>query len=167
MAQRLVCIERSLKHAEDLPGFVVAVGDRWAVIQNVIDGGYFDGYSAFRVKDVVRVKRRKSFERAFAQQLPTWPPRAPADLVLDTARSVVSSMASNSSLVAIEQERRRSAQWIGVLVASEAKFTWLHEISPKALWHEEPLGYRNKEITLVSIETHYQRALAAMASERP
>ncbi|PWJ26432.1 hypothetical protein ATK17_2595 [Branchiibius hedensis] len=166
MAQRLVRVERSLKFAEDLPGFIVAVGDNWAVIQNIRDGGYFDGYSAFRIKDVVRIKRRKGFEQDYSRGLPTWPPRAPSPLALDNVASVLRSMAAAAQLVSIEQEERLSAQWIGTLVRSDADITWLHEVRPDATWHEEPLGYKSKWITLITIGSGYQEALAAVAGSR-
>lgn len=56
-------------------------------------------------------------------------------------------------LIALEQERRLSATWVGLLDTIGRKRTWLLEVGPDATWHEEPLGYRNKRITLVSVDT--------------
>lgn len=161
--QVMVRIVRSPKHADNIDGFIVAVGKRWAVLQATREGGYFDGYSAFRLADLKEVKPLDDFSHDFAQTLPTWPPRCPDGLELDSAESVIRSMGAQSDLVGIEQERRRSAIWIGQVDEVTSKWTWLLEVRPDASWQSAPLGYKNKRITLVSVDSMYQQALAAIA----
>ncbi len=158
-----VRIVRSPRHADDIDGFVVAIGERWAVIQATLEGGYFDGYSAFRLKDLVAVKRQTGFGGDFARTLPTWPPRCPEGLVLDSTKDVVRTMAQTSELIGIEAERQRRAIWIGEVFELSRTWTWLWEVRPNATWQSEPLGYRTKRITLISIDSMYQRALAEVA----
>lgn len=162
-AQSVVCIARSSKYADVLEGFVVAVGQEWAVTHNLREGGYFDGYSAFRWKDVERVHEQDDFSRRFEQTLSTWPPRYPDGVELDSAEAVVRSTAARSALVGIEQERRRSAMWVGELDEVTSKWTWLLEVRPDATWRSEPLGYKNRRITLVTIDSLYLQALATIA----
>ncbi len=76
-------------------------------------------------------------------------------------------MAARSTVIGIEQEQRLAAMWIGRLVQAGRKWTWLLEIRPDATWHEEPLGYRTKKITLVTIDSRYQRALRSVAGDTP
>ncbi len=167
--QSVVRIARSPKYADDIEGFVVAVGQDWAVTHNLREGGYFDGYSAFPLKDVKRVHGRDGFSKRFAQTLSTWPPRCPDEVELDCAEAVVRSMAAHSALVGIEQERKRSAMWVGEVDQVTSTWTWLLEVRPDATWHSEPQGYKNKRITLVTIDSLYLRALSTVAghSARP
>lgn len=162
--QTFVRLVRSPKHADDIDGFIVAVGEQWGVIQATRDSGYFDGYAAFRLKDVKKLRTRLAdFGAEFARTLPTWPPSCPEGLELDSTVSVVRSMAGESRLVGIEQERRRSAMWIGQLDEVQSKWIWLLEVRPDATWHDVPLGYKTKRVTLVSIDSMYQQALTLVA----
>ena len=164
----LVRIERSLKHADHIDGFIVDVGARWCIVQGTREGGYFDGYSAFRLQDVKKIHRRKhDFAEQFARTLPTWPPSSPQPFELDSAVSVIRGMGARNSLIGIEREGRRSAIWIGRLSAVAHKWTWLLEVRPDGSWREEPLGYKTKQITLVSIDSMYQRALTVVAGSAP
>lgn len=177
MCLRLFGLQQLLRPADqhsrvddqpNLPTFcgsqvIVAVGKRWVVIQATPEGGYFDGYSAFRLEDLKRVRFLEDFGREFARTLPTWPPRCPDGLELDSTESFIRSMAAQSNLVGIEEERRRSGLWIGQVEKVTSKWTWLLEVRPDASWHSAPLGYKNKRITLVSINSMYQQALATIA----
>jgi hypothetical protein len=75
-ADRSVRIERDLKHAERVDGFVLALGREWVLIAVVADGGYPDGLVALRIRDVTAVTPDDSFESAFARSLSSWPPEA-------------------------------------------------------------------------------------------
>ncbi len=164
----LVTISRVPKFAHALEGFVVEVGAKWAVVQNVRDGGYFDGYSAFRIRHVRRVKVTYGFAAQFAQTLPTWPPSCPEGLDLGSTQAVVRTMAAASPLIGIEREQLRSAIRIGVLEEVTLKRTWLLEVDPAARWSSEATsGMRNKDLTLVSIDSLYLQALAAVAGPPP
>lgn len=162
--QALVRLVRSPKHAATIDGFIVAVGENWTLIQGTREGGYFDGYSAFRHDDVKKIHRPDNdVTGRFAQTLPTWPPRSPQDVNLDSAASVVSSLASASDLIGIEQEEHHAAIWIGSLLRVTRKRTTLLEVRPDGTWHQNPSEHRTKDITLVSIDTMYQHALSTVA----
>ncbi|MGG5257204.1 hypothetical protein [Phycicoccus avicenniae] len=163
-----VRLVRSPKHADPLDGFVVAVGEAWGVMHATTEGGYFDGYSAFRLRDVKKVRVLTDvFAAEFARTLSTWPPESPPGLRLDSTVGVIESMAAASPLIGIEQENRRSALWIGRLDEARRKWTWLLEVRPDATWKPEPLGYRTKHISRVTIESMYQRALHRVTEPPP
>ena len=168
-SQALVRIKRSPRNADRVDGIVVAVGSKWALIAHTGDGGFFEGLVAIRVKDVVKVKKDSSFEECFAQTQPEWPPKAPADLDLDTTPGLLRGMSTISPLLAIEQERRFHSQmlWIGVVDEVTKRWLWLHEVRPNGTWRKRPLGYQLRRITKVFISDRYLTALAAIAGTGP
>lgn len=166
--QRLVRIDRRPRHADRIDGFVVAVGERWALVQSTAEGGHFDALVAIRVKDVTKVRKDRTFEERFARTLPTWPPTAPPDVRLDSTRRLIKSIRHLAPLVAIEQEQRRGGvQWIGAPVGEYRGWLMLHEVRPDGSWSDEPLGYRFKRITKVEVGGRYKDALAAVMAPSP
>ncbi len=167
--QALVRIKRSPRNADRVDGIVVAVGSKWALIANTGDAGFFEGWVAIRVKDVVKVKKDSSFRERFAQTQPEWPATAPADLDVDTTAGLLKGMSAISPLLAIEQERRFHSQmaWIGVVDEVTKKWLWLHEVRPNATWRKRPLGYKLRRVTKVFISDRYLTALAAIAGTGP
>jgi hypothetical protein len=166
-SRALVRITRSPRNADRVDGIVVAVGSKWALIAHTGDAGFFEGLVAIRVKDVVKVKKDSSFAEHFARTQPEWPPSAPADLDLDTTAGLLRSMSAVSPLLAIEQERRFSLMWVGVIDEVTRRWLWLHEVRPNATWHKRPLGYKLRRITKVVISDRYLTALAAIAGTAP
>ena len=159
----LVRIERRPRTADRIDGFIVAVGEKWALIQATTGGGYFDGFVAIRVRDVVMVKRDASFEGRFAQTQPEWPPGAPAGVDLDRTKRLIESMARLAPIIGIEQEHRApGTQWIGVPVGYDRRRLILHEVRPDATWREEPFAFKFRRITRVEIGNHYKKALATV-----
>jgi len=161
-----VRIDLRPKHSDRLDGFVVGIGEQWCLLAATMDGGYFDGYRAFRLQDVERVRRDTSFEGRFARTQPEWPPSSPT-VDLDSTAAVLASLAARSRLIGIEMAKDRRAIWIGTLYAASRKWTWLHEVAPDGSWEDTPLGYRTRRITNVEIGTHYLNALAEVADEQP
>lgn len=54
-------LSRRPRHAETLQGFIVGIGRKWAVIQGTREGGHYNGFSAFRLRDVSKVTSDESF----------------------------------------------------------------------------------------------------------
>lgn len=164
--QVLVRIDLHPKHSDRLDGFVVGIGKKWILIAATMDGGYFDGYRAFRLNDVERVRRDTSFEGRFARTQPEWPPSSPP-VDLDSTAGLVAALAACSPLIGIEKANERRAIWIGTLHKAGRKWTWLHEVAPDGSWDDKPLGYKTRRITNVQIGTHYLTALAEVADDQP
>ena len=45
--QRMVRIDFRPRHADRVAGFVVGLGEKWALVAETSDGGYPDGFTAF------------------------------------------------------------------------------------------------------------------------
>ncbi len=165
--QHMIRVGRAPKFADHLDGFVVAVGDQWALIAQSSEGGFFNGYAAFRLSDVDSVSRDKTFETAFAKTQPEWPPVCPFEIDLNSTTGVLEGLGREGALIGIQKENERSAIWIGKLDEVRKRVVYLHEVRPDATWHPAPLGYKLKAITMVEVATHYLRGLAAIAGTEP
>jgi hypothetical protein len=165
--QHIVRVERSPKFADRLNGFVVNVGDEWALMAQTSDGGFFSGYVAFRLADVKRIKRDTTFETTFAKTQPEWPPTYSRDVGLDSTSAVLEGLGHGDALIGIEKDRERHAIWIGRLDELEKRYVFLQEVSPDATWYTGTLGYKLKAITTVQVATPYLVGLAAVAGAAP
>jgi len=166
-AVRLVRIERSLRFADPVDGFVIQVGTKWVLVAKVSDGGYFDGHVALRIRDIERVKANRSFASVHVLTEPEWPPGFPRPVGLDDTAVVLRDLDASDSLIGIQNEQERSAIWIGRLDEILGKWVYLREVRTDASWHESPLGYKLKSITSVEIGTRYLVALAQVAGAEP
>ena len=165
-SQTLVRIERRPRRGDRVDGFVVGVGSKWVLVATTMDGGYFDGCAAIRLRDVTRVRRDRSFEGAFARTRPEWPPAAPGAVDLDSTSRMLRTLAATAPLIGIEKERERTGIWIGELVRLRRGWLRLHEVHPDATWHKRPLWYECRAVTRASVGTHYLTGLAAIAGPR-
>jgi hypothetical protein len=167
--QTLVRVVRRPKYAAGyLEGFVVQVGAGWAILAKVTEGGWFDGYIAFRLKDVTSVKRDKGFSSRFARSQPEWPPSSPfAAFAVDDVIDVLRAFGANRVLFGIEKEHEREAIWIGVLDELWPKWLWLQEVDAKAQWSARPLGHKLKAVTTIASGDRYQQALSQIAGAPP
>ncbi|TPW75807.1 hypothetical protein [Schumannella soli] len=165
-ADRFVRVERDLRHADRIDGFVLAVGSEWALLAATGDGGHPDGLAAVRVRDISSVSWDDSFESRFARTLPSWPLTAPGEPRLDSTTEVLAYLGDHHALIGIEKETERSALWIGAIESIDRKNVWLDEVTPAATW-SGPLGYKLKRITSVHAGGVYLSALAVIAGETP
>jgi hypothetical protein len=165
--QQMVRVERTPDFADRLDGFVVQLGEKWALMAQISEGGFFNGHIAFRLRDVGRIKRDKSFAPAHARTQPEWPPAAPRDIGLDSIGDVLRGLGSDETLVGIQKENERHAMWIGVSDEILGSYFYLHEVRPDATWEDEPRGYKLKAITAVEIGTKYMVGLSAVAGRGP
>jgi hypothetical protein len=162
-----VRLSRTPKHADVLDGFITDVGDKWALLQTTRDGGYFDGWNAFRVIDVGRVKPRgATFETRVSERQPEWPPHAPFPIELDKTADLLLSI-PQPELIGMEMERQRAAVWIGRVAEVGQRRVWLREVDPQARWADEPLGYRLGAISRVQLRTTYITALSSVSGLPP
>jgi hypothetical protein len=170
--QTLVHVLRKLKFAPGhLEGFVLQVGRRWALLAQTADGGWPNGYVAFRLNDVSSIRKDTGVSTTFAKTRPEWPPAVPSDYLVDRAfdnvANVVRTLGGDGAIFGIEKEARRSAMWIGVFDGVSAKWLWLREVDPKGEWAMKSLGYKLKSITAVTTGDRYMRVLESVAGEPP
>ena len=165
VTQRLVRIDRKLEFADREDGFVVAVGAKWLLLNCVVDGGHPDGFLAMRVRDVRAVRKDRSFARKVARALPSWPPVAPSNVLLDSTSELLGSIGSDHRLFGVEKQRERRAMWIGRLESLDEKKAWLLELDTKARWRKKTTGYKLGAITSVMFGDRYLASLELAAGE--
>ena len=166
--QAYVRVERALKISVGfLEGFVVGVGKEWALLAQTSDGGWPDGYIAFRLADVKSIRSNTGVSETFARLQIDWPPSNPFTGVdLNSVAGVITGLAAGQQLVGIEKERERDALWIGQLDDIWPKWVWLDEVDSTGTWLPAPLGYRLRRITTVRTGTRYMQALSQVAGNR-
>ncbi|NNC14070.1 hypothetical protein HII28_19605 [Planctomonas sp. JC2975] len=166
----LVRLGRVSRPEQSVQGFVVAVGAKWALLQRTMDGGFFDGHLAIRLDEVNSIRVDSSFESTFARTQPEWPPASkhPGEHVdLDTTFGMLTSLLRAGELFGIERNKKYDATWIGVPNELTRRWLYIWEVRPDASWHEHPQGYRLGSLTMVTMNDHYQRGLAAVAGPAP
>jgi hypothetical protein len=167
--QTLIRVARKLKFATGyLEGYVLHVGLGWAVLAKVVDGGWFDGQVAFRLKDVSAVKKHKGISASFSKTRPEWPPSSPfGGATFDDVEQVLDAFGADGNMFGIEKEAERKALWIGVLDEVWPKWLWLQEVDFTGRWKTKPLGYKLNAITTVSSGNRYMHALREVAGPPP
>lgn len=70
-------------------------------------------------------------------------------------------------LFSIERNKKYDAAWIGVPAELTRRHLYLWEVRPDATWHDAPLGYPPKSITIVRTGDHYLQGLASIAETDP
>lgn len=162
----LVQIHRSLRHVVPLDGFVVEIGAKWALLAVTGNGGYLEGWTAVRVRDITRVTRNRSFEAKFAARQPLWPPRFDTPVDLDSTAGVIQTMGQQAGLIAVEQEKRISgAMWIGRPTRVRSGRLELLQVDPKGRWHDKSQPFSLRHITSITIGSRYLTALEHLLQE--
>ena len=165
-----VRLGRVSRPEQSVEGFVVAVGAKWALLQRTMDGGFFDGHLAIRLDEVNSIRADSSFESTFARTQPEWPPapKHPSEHVdLDSTFGMLTSLLRPGELFGIERNKKYDACWIGVPNELTRRWLYIWEVRPDASWHDRPQAYRLRSLTMVTMNDHYQRALAAVAGPAP
>lgn len=169
-SETLIRLNRVSRPDQRFDGFVVGVGQKWVLIARTMNGGFFDGYAAIRLREVRRVRKDRSFEPAFARTQPEWPPRPPVDrpvIDLDTTSGMLATFLTPDALLSIERDKKYDVLWVGVPNELIDRQLYLWEVRSDASWHDAPLGYPIGSITVVCTDDHYLRGLAVVAGPAP
>lgn len=153
-----------------LDGFVVQVGEKWAMIARTRDGGHFNGHSLVRIRSVATVYPARSFESTFARTLKDWPPKPLENtgaVDLDTTRRMLHTSIPAGALVGVESKHRPGAVNIGRMVAIGPRRITLQEIDPAGKWIDKVRKWRIGRLVALTIGDDYQRALASVAGPAP
>lgn len=164
-ANALVRIDRRIKKADRLEGYVVGLGKRWVLLHLVSHDWFLNGYTAIRIGDVKRVKRwddRSDFPaRALAHFDQT--PQPVCGIELRSARSLIESTAQRSPLITIFTEYRRpDVCYIGRPVTVARRRLRLLQIDPGAVWRSKATKWDLRDISRVEFGGRYEEALAAL-----
>jgi hypothetical protein len=165
----LVALPRSLKRADLVEGYVVAIGTRWVVLATMADGGP-DGWSVVRRADIRGVweGRGERFARRLLELEGCWPPTPPAaPLALDgTAQELIESVAAAFPLVVIYVDDEYACQ-IGRPVRWTSKWVYWLDLDTNAEWVPALHRYRQSDIIRVDLGGHYEASLARVAGLIP
>ncbi|MFD5778817.1 hypothetical protein [Streptomyces sp. NPDC126933] len=167
----LVRIDRSIRGADSIEGFVVGASGAWTLLAPCTDV-LVDGYTAVRTSDITRVKRRGDENSLTVRALRRrghWPVAKPMGGVLprDLHELLVAGSRHYGLLGVHTEHRRTDACWIGALVGLRRKSLGLHLIDPDARWHDEPSKFAVKHVTRVDFGGRYGQALREFAAPRP
>lgn len=167
----LTRIHRSKPHAEPIDGFVVGANEAWVLLapcQDVL----LDGYTAVRTGDISRVRRRGDEDSLTIRALRRrgqWPVAKPSgDVAFGDLRELLATSGGHYGLVTVYTERKSVDMcWIGAVVGFRGKSVGLHEVDPRARWHDEPSTFPLKHITQVGFAGRYEQTLQEFAGPMP
>lgn len=164
----LVQLPRSLKRADLVEGYVVAIGTRWVVLATVT-AGHPDCWSVVRRADLRGVweGRGERFTRRVFELEDCWPPSPPAaPLALDgTVQELIDSAAAAFPLVTIYVGDEDACQ-IGRPVRWTAKWLYWRDLDTNAEWVPTLHRYRRSDILRVDVGGRYEASLALVAGLR-
>jgi hypothetical protein len=166
----LVCVVRSIDHADPVLGHVVGHGPRWVLVAVVVDGSA-NGWVALRLHDIVGIETADGgrFIRRGLEFQGSWPPQAPVDDVRLSGgtRALVESVAASFCLLTAYQER---VDPVMMHVGRPSSFSpdllkW-QGMSPETRWETEVTVLRAAEVTRVDFGGRYESALTHAANLR-
>ncbi|MFF9049987.1 hypothetical protein ACF09Z_02360 [Streptomyces erythrochromogenes] len=157
----------SIRGADRLDGFVVAVGTEWTVLAPCTDLR-LDGWEAVRTADVTKVRPRGDEDCLSVRVLRRrgrWPVRAPGPaLPLDGLPALARAASRAFGLVSLHVERHApDACWIGEVAEVRPKSLRLREVDPEARWQSAPSKFPFKHVTRVGFGGRYERTLLEFA----
>jgi hypothetical protein len=163
----LVYVHRKIRKADVVDGYVLAVGAKW-VLMATLGIGSLNGFTAVKLKDIVRVKRGRTakFWRRLLELQGEWPPAVPEpEVALDGIHGLLESAPLPLVTIHIEREDPEVC-FIGVRVKVTRRWLRLAEVTPKAKWSEFT-KWELDSITKVDFGGGYERALFAVAGPHP
>jgi len=161
--QVLVRLRRS-GDLEDVDGVVLGVGRRWVLLAATEETGHLEGHVAVRLKHVRDVERSTSFATRFAPTQHGWPPVLPDGVDLDRTSELVRAMAALGDLVSVQQEKWvPGVMWVGAVDEVRDGWLWLLEVRVDGSWHDEPLGYPLRRISMVAVGSRYLATLGSVS----
>lgn len=169
LKQHYVRIERR-KDMEDINGYVLDVGAKWALIAILTEGREPNGYELVRLKHIKRVKhvkQRDVVERRILEARGHWP-LATIDVNLDNTGEMLRQLTDIQPVLSFHTEEKwPDMMWVGKLCQRTSKRTWYHALNPQAEWLPELESFRNRRLTRVSIGTEYVAGLLLVATPHP
>lgn len=162
----LVGLRRAAVPAEDMDGFVVAIGSNWLLLHKASDHVFLDGHAIIPVAEVFDAwlvpAESSVVERAL--RLQGADPQALPDLPLGSAREALQYLNDHSPLVSVFIERDvPDVCLIGRVSRFEEDTFTLDTITPAARWEDEET-LRYDAVTRIDFGGKYEQALALVAA---
>lgn len=162
---------RAMEHGS-FCGYVGGVGRTFFLLRVISDGINDDGLYVMRHGDITDLDTPDTHAHFIEQALALKQirPALPDAFPLDDIRQVVQAAAALSGGVIgvhVDSEDEAEVCYIGRLVSLEEDGFNLQEISPDAEWLHEPSFFGWDEISTVSVDDPYARALRDVAGRAP
>ena len=164
----LVRIER--RDADDLEGYVVAVGREWVLLALLEYTIVLEEHAAVRISDVRQVRRRSRGDmvRRALELRQQWPPAAPEhQMELDDLRSLLTSLVDEPLVTIYPEHDETDTSFVGAPVGVGTRSLRLLEVSPRGVWGSKPTKHRLDTITRVEFGGRHEQALLSVAGLRP
>jgi hypothetical protein len=162
-----VRIRRTVEAAESMHGVVLDISDEWVLFANLRECAYLDGFDAVRLDKIISAKPQLTFAKFISENNP-WPPAAPAGLELSSVHSIITGAMDHGIIVAILREALYPGQLlIGAVTQWRKKSLRLLTIDQKCRWEDFTDKLKFKDITRISFDDDYTRAVLAIAGPIP
>ncbi|MEY2453669.1 MAG: hypothetical protein QOD92_3243 [Acidimicrobiaceae bacterium] len=163
----VVEVQRSIRRADRLDGFVVGLGKRW-LLMHLVDDVVMNGYAAVRLQDVnrARVRAGKGSFTLRALELADERPEPLSAVTLDAIGGVLSGLGQLFPLVSVHTENDHPDEcYIGRPMNTTSRSLHLLEIDTDAVWEHKPTTWPLGSITRLDAGGRYETALAALGGE--
>lgn len=162
-----VRLQRSAREAEVLHGFVVGLGEDWALLHQLYDVR-LNGWAAVRLDTVASVGSEGREALAVRALRARGQRQGPIDVDLTSARTVIETMADALPLVALNREVLHPGESnIGRPYRFSKKRIHLQEVTTEATWELKPYALRLSDVTRVDAGGDYESALYQLAGDPP
>ena len=168
---KLVRLWRGALEHGSFCGYVAGIGREFFLLSVIGDSISFDGMYAMRHRDITELETPERHHRFIEKALAVRkiaPPR-PESFPLDHIREVLTAAAAYSPAIGVHVDSEDDAEvcYIGHLLNLEDDGFNLQEISPDAEWLREPSWFAWDEVSTISFEEPYCRALLEVAGPIP
>lgn len=159
-----VIIHRRVDVNDPLEALVLEISDDWVLLASLRDGGYLNGNTIVRARDISRVKLQKTF-LPFLRAQRAWPPQSAAKgLDLSSPKAFLPQLTSLTSILTFHEELRKPGMlWIGSVAEWKKKSMWFHCIDPNGRWSQILIKVRFRNLTRIDIFEDYAIAIAVVA----
>lgn len=149
-------------------GVVLDRGPEWVLFAVLRDGGYPNGYSVVRLRDITEARLAPVFQE-FVESRDPWPLIAPEHpLDLSETGGLLQSVAKNAAVYELyEEERRLGHMWICSPQTWRKRSVWVRMIDPDGRWDAMWTNTRFKHVTRIDFLGDYCCAMEQMAGPNP
>ncbi|WP_156188218.1 hypothetical protein [Arsenicicoccus sp. oral taxon 190] len=160
------CLRIATTTGDDVVGFVVGVGRRWAAL--AVAAPWPDGLTVVRLAGMERLHAVEpaSVERHAFEREDAWPPATPQRLDLDRTDVMLVELAARYPVLGLQLRDSDDDLFVGAPALVAEGTLLLHELGPDATW-DALSTWRLRDLSRVSVGGRYLTLLADLAPARP
>ncbi len=168
---KLVRLWRGALELGSFCGYVVGLGREFFLLSVIGDSISFDGVYAMRYRDITELETPEQHHRFIEKALAVHKivPLRPEPFPLDHIREALAAAAAYSPAIGVHVDSEDDTEvcYIGRLLNLDDDGFNLQEISPDAEWLRDPSWFAWDEVSTISFEEPYCRALLEVAGPAP